>query len=58
VAAHSVGDDEKPSARVVRLPLLVRRGVRPEVLILGANESDVGPEHGTNDKATGRAGLL
>jgi hypothetical protein len=58
MAAHAVSDDEQPSAGMVRLALLVGRRVRPEVLILGTHETDVGPQDGANDKATGGAGLL
>jgi hypothetical protein len=56
VSAHSVGDHEEASAGVMRLQFFVGSGVRPEVLILGPHQTDVGPKYGTNDKATGRAG--
>jgi hypothetical protein len=43
---------------MVCLSFFVGGRVRPEVLILGTNQADIGPKHGPNDKATGRAGLL
>jgi hypothetical protein len=58
MTAHAVRDDEKTSAGMMRLPLFVSRRVGGEVLIFRANKADVRTEHGANDKATGRAGLL
>ncbi len=45
VATHTIGDDEQPSPGT-GLPLLGRRRIDAEVLILGADQSHISTQHG------------
>jgi tetratricopeptide (TPR) repeat protein len=57
MTAHTVCDDEQPATRMTR-PFFLRRGQRPEILVLGTNETNVCAKYRSDNESSVRDGTL